>query len=178
MTTSLTPARRRRRRLALLVAALALVLGSGTVLASFYFVVGNQGIYAPTDTAIHTTCDVSGYGNPWRFILWNGVTGDQTSASCYPYGCDRATGTCHTDCQSDSDCYGAGGRCNVATGQCVLLDRWCKDTFTVVNAAGQETSCAPYECQAGLCRGTCETSNDCAPGYQCYQGSQRKYCYY
>jgi MYXO-CTERM domain-containing protein len=32
---------------------------------------------------------------------------------------------------------------------------------------GTETSCVPYKCVAGACRSSCDTTSDCASGYEC-----------
>lgn len=86
---------------------------------------------------------------------------------CYPYGCDRAGTGCATRCTSNADCA-SGAQCDVEYGACVTTFYSCKDTFTVVAANGEETSCAPYECRADRCRQECVDNNDCAPGTQCY----------
>lgn len=120
-----------------------------------------------------TTCEGSAcVGNVYQPKVCDGqgtcVAGQ--SQDCGNYACDSTAGACKTKCQSDSDCA-SGSSCNTTTGQCAALTATCKDAYTVIQANGQEESCEPYKCVAGVCQQQCSTSNDCAPGYKC-QGSQ------
>lgn len=85
---------------------------------------------------------------------------------CDPYGCDDTSGMCRQSCANDTQC-GQGAKCNTSTGMCTAAPPACIDASTVRLANGQTESCSPYECRAGSCRETCESSNDCASGFGC-----------
>lgn len=91
-----------------------------------------------------------------------------TSEACSPYGCDPQTKACRFKCQNDNDCA-AGGTCDQTRGQCIggVIVGTCQDSSTVLTAAGQTRSCAPYLCVHGGCRSECVTSDDCVSGNVC-----------
>lgn len=82
---------------------------------------------------------------------------------CSPWACEGSQ--CRTArCRSNADCA-AGAQCEQGTETCVRIDYTCKDPFTVVSASGLETSCVPYKCSAGRCRGECVDGSDCSTGF-------------
>lgn len=85
---------------------------------------------------------------------------------CDPYGCDGTSGLCRQSCANDTEC-GQGSKCSTNTGMCSSAPPVCIDSTTVRSANDQTESCIPYECRAGACRETCETSNDCSSGFGC-----------
>jgi len=87
-------------------------------------------------------------------------------APCAPYACDAAGATCGASCDTTADCA-AGAVCEVASGQCASADTTCVDPFTVELPDGATASCAPYTCEAGACRESCDRAADCAEGYDC-----------
>ncbi len=85
---------------------------------------------------------------------------------CDPYECDAKSGMCRYSCASDEQC-GQGSKCDTNTGMCTSAPAACVDAVTVRSANGQTHSCLPYKCRAGVCRESCESSNDCKNGYSC-----------
>jgi hypothetical protein len=85
---------------------------------------------------------------------------------CAPFSCEDSSGVCRAACQSNNDCEG-GSVCSTVTGVCSSAPPMCLDVSTVRSANGQSHSCEPYECRAGSCRETCDSSNDCSSGFVC-----------
>jgi hypothetical protein len=67
---------------------------------------------------------------------------------CSPYACDAATGTCHTTCASDADCFGAA----CVNGSCGLISKVANCSSNDECASG---FCADGECCNVACEGSC-----------------------
>ena len=88
------------------------------------------------------------------------------AADCGAFGCD-ANGACRRNCASDGDCA-TGAYCENAT--CALPSASCASGHTSqAITTGAIHDCTPYLCSAhdGLCRTSCETSDDCSDGFSC-----------
>jgi MYXO-CTERM domain-containing protein len=90
-------------------------------------------------------------------------TCEQSEVSCEPYQCADAT-TCATSCGSDQDCV-PETTCDLAADKCTA--GICKDDVTLEKPDGELQSCAPYRCDDGFCKTTCEAADDCAPNPAC-----------
>lgn len=85
---------------------------------------------------------------------------------CVRFKCDAETKTCKTTCATSDDCA-TGSVCDPVSKQCAISGATCVNETTLKLADGTEHSCAPYECQAGACRTSCDTAGDCAAGKVC-----------
>ena len=75
-------------------------------------------------------------------------------ANCAPYTCDYYTYTCNTECFSQASCA-EGYLCS--EGACVPQE--CHE--------GDQSTCAPYRCQGGLCGTSCTDSDQCFRYHEC-----------
>jgi hypothetical protein len=87
----------------------------------------------------------------------------QITYSCGPYACDAGGNTCKSGCASNADCT-PGNFCN--SGTCGQLVYTCEGSL-VKGTDGSSSNCSPYICQAGRCRTSCGSVNDCASGFVC-----------
>jgi hypothetical protein len=85
------------------------------------------------------------------------------SRNCAPFACAGAR--CADTCLSQDDCA-KGNRCDVGSGKCVS-NGTCDGDHTIVGADGSKSECAPYECDATGCKGSCASSDDCASPALC-----------
>lgn len=120
-------------------------------------------VYVPEGATVKTSChDAVVHVS----ICKDGSCSEVLSYSTAPYGCNPAGTDMNTHCTSASDCS-TGCACNQASSQCVYMGYTCKDAFTVVGVNGTEESCSPYLCKAGRCQSQCNTTAECADGYDC-----------
>lgn len=93
---------------------------------------------------------------------------------CNPYACAPDGLTCESECESDAQCS-AGGKCNVARGECSLFFAVCSDPWSRMTPDGQTSTCKPYRCVAGSCQQQCVKNSDCWGGGTCVRNANGRY---
>jgi MYXO-CTERM domain-containing protein len=97
-----------------------------------------------------------------------GVCEEASFVTCAAYRCD--SDVCGSECDSNENCS-PGNRCT--EGRCISGATCSADGLELIDDTGNAIPCRPYRCEGALCRDSCETTADCAPGFSCNPENQR-----
>lgn len=89
----------------------------------------------------------------------------QVARSCEEFACDAEDVACRTSCKTTDEC--AQGFLCTADGKCAVVDAATCDGSVVRLPNGGTDDCAPFGCEAGACRTSCSSVNDCAASFVC-----------